>query len=491
MKYEILNASDSKKINRVKIEQLLALYEGGARFEQNINSFIVKGKQDNFDLLSKKLEIAKSCYTNYFAQVINYYVGFLFSYNMIYSSSKEASSDYEVFRENADGKGTDLHEVIRGAFTAALTGGIAMWSVEFPTDEESLIPRIKVFNVSNLVDWEFDNNGNLLWVITKQVENRRLSPYDTRLTTTEIFTVFDCEKICKYEITYSGKRPPLPTTDVPLVETVEHTLGCVPIIMMRLPEGLVIGEKIAPLQIRNFRQTLAHEWALNRTTYAIPIIKTDNPDISQIFNNQVNAIVLDQKGEFEYSVPPTEAIESIKAAMKQSKDELFRVANLNMLGVENNSYALVRSGLSRNIDASTAHKTLKAYGAIIREAVQKTLNLISKARNEDITWSVGGYEMLNDFDPETLVKILKDLNQISMPDVVIRELVKKLAMQLLADLSESEKAEVEKACNNLEIKKAEIAPPLVGSQLKVGQKPEKEPEIEDEPPSTQPSSKLM
>lgn len=443
-----------------------ALYRGGKALDERIERFIIRAPADNWETYQRKLNEARTQYANYVSQIVNYYAGYLFSHPLAMRSNAPLDPFYAELKEDCDGNGTDLQDFLRHQFIEALVSGKAAWAVQFPGAD--IEPRnrveweqqglgratLKHYCAEEILDWEVDSAGELLWLIATEKETRRESPSASRGTIRENFYVYTRETIEVYRVEYEANREPAPEAELtPIV--VPHGMGKVPVVMICLPAGLHLTDKIASLQIANLKARAKAAWSSNVSANSVPVLFSDSDDISKAFGKG-HAIHLGKDDKFDWTTPPADHFEMLAGEVKNTKDELFRAANLNHLGQENNSYSLVRSGLSRMLDADAGHVTLRSYGFLIREAAERTYSLISKGRGEEHRWTAAGFEHLDDADIATLSEVATKIEKITIPSETFRkEFAKRIALQALRDLDEAKREQIEKEIDSA---KVDVAP---------------------------------
>lgn len=337
---------------------------------------------------------------------------------------------YAEFKEDCNGNGVDLQDFLRERFVDAMTAKDAFWVVQFPhTDvdpknrqewEKQGLGRgtVKEFSPDDVKDFELDETGRLLWIRFHKCEDIALAPNVLRGTVTETFWEYTADDFTVYQIVYKNDQygKPQPTTEIPIVFTAPHKLGVVPVVMMSLDDGLWLADTLSGPQVANWQARTKRAWLSNNQAYSIPVIASKDTTAAANISGAGYAIQLGQGDTFTWTSPPDSAATILEAEIKNSKDELYRIANLNFMGLENNSMALVRSGLSRTIDADAGHVTVQSMAYTIRDAAQRTYAMLARGRGDDVdSFVAGGFEHLSDYDLTELTAIAVQLGIPKIP----------------------------------------------------------------------------
>lgn len=482
MKYGLLRHT---RLDIERIKDIQALCQGGRDLEERITRFIEKTSSDNEITYAKKCRIAPEIYLNYPGTAIGYYSGYIFSFPL---NVRQLTSDnqpiqqtgyYADFKNNVDGNRADLDSFFKERFEHALITGRAFWLVQLPeldrTPEnleewETLgagRATLRPIETTDICDWETDDAGVLQWLIVRDCQLVRPTPGKPRNRVLERFWVYTRETVQQFSISYEQGDRPDQDQEIPGTAPRAHGFNRVPIIMLEMPKQLWLGENLRPPAIANLRANLRLEWSHNTQAFAVPVIKTKNTDLAACFGQGL-AIRLGENDSFEWSIPVADALQHFAKRSKSTKDELYRVANLNFLGAENNSYALVRSGKSRLIDQNVGHITLKSYARLIKEAVERTYETIVEGRRETLKFVAEDFEQLSDLDLPRLVTTVYDIKTLGIPSATLsRELLKEIAAKFGADLSQESKLKIQGEIDQAKDEDV-LGPPL--GQLKTDQR---------------------
>lgn len=450
-----------------------ALYRGGDAFRKCIGDFLMRqGAEESDDYERRKADAA---YRSYIGPIVDFFAAKLFGASLTLRAKSretgeliEADEYYEDLKEDCDGRGTDLVDFARSRLTQALVKGRAWHLVELPDDGGGAAltrhewdhrglgaATLRDLDNEQVLDWEVDARGQLLWAVVYSCERRRDAPTATRSNITERWDVYDVTTVTTYGITWDpqkGQRPEVAQQ----VSTKPHGFDRVPLIRLGFVgtkglrtkvrgtlmtvspsavEGLWLTNRIADSQVEYFRLSSAMSWNLKTTCYAMPVFaiaKDTMPVMGAGYG-----IIIGTEEEVSWMAPPTGHLDTMQVRLKDVREELYRVANQMAQGIENSAAGIGRSGESKQVDADAAEVCLRVYGAIAKEAIEQTLDLIASARGEnDVCWSVEGLDSFNIGDMPTVVKAAADMQVLSIPSPTLRKEVFRRVADLMVPHAE-------------------------------------------------------
>lgn len=451
-------------------EDVEALYKGGKYLEKRLDRFLPKRAREMHERHS--LRKRESHYRNYLGAIIDYFAAMLFTSKPSATAKRngetvaEPDPFYAKFREDCDGLGCDIDAFFKARITDAMVFRRAWFAIEQPDTgsdepdaarrpassrsefEESKLGdcRLRELDHDYVLDWEHAESGGLEWVLVKSTIRRRTALGGGRSMVTDRWEHYLTDRVDTYEITYDEKVKPSDNTEVRKVATRYHTFGRVPVVCLELKEALWAAGRLKSPQLAHFRSSNAQSWSLSNTCFAMPVAKVGDPDSakdSNIAHGAGYAIYLFKDESWEWEAPPTEHFAALDTEIKSHKDEIFRIAHQMALGVENNAAAVGRSALSKQSDHQSTRVVLTAYGRVVKEAIELVYDMVSAARGDGLTWSIGG---LDDFAAVDLAGLLEIANELTtaggIPSKAFNEDFKfKLASSILPDADESRKQE--------------------------------------------------
>ena len=436
-----------------------ALYRGGQTFRGRVREFLEQNPLEASDVYAMRLKTAG--YRSYVGPICDFFGAELFGAPFSIRSGTDGETEapdafYASFREDVDTTGTDLAGFLKARFLTALVKRSAWWVAELPDDgemppanrlewETRNLGRARILPVEpdDVLDWEVDEAGVRQWAITHTKKVRRDNPREKRVLTTETWKLYDTTDVETFEITYDAKRRRLQEHDViPSQGRRPHGFLRVPLVEMRLPEGLWLLDRASDAQIEHFRLSAALSWAIRRTCYPLGVFNSEDGTAPKTGPGLVTTIGKDEK--FDWVSPPSDSFEVLQKEIDQQRTEIYRVCQQMAAAMNTSAAALDRSGDSKAADMAATEVCLVAYAAVVKGAAEDTFELVSDARGDvRVKFSVEGMSQFN-LDNRTgevnNCKVAHDL-RIDSP-TLNAELEYKVAELLLPDVSQQTKDKI-------------------------------------------------
>ncbi len=286
---------------------------------------------------------------------------------------------YQEFIEDTSrpGKRTKcgMPEFVFGRLQEALIKKVAWTQIDLPKvegefdslgDEDKANARrvyMLALDSENVLDWETDDEDDLLWAITRKTTNRRSTPESDRNSITEEFTVMDKDGWQVWEITYDKDKPPEPKSVVKLTAEGDHTFGVVPLLRLEMPDAIWAMEKMESACRALLRDLNSMLWALRQTCHPelyeflaaeighIKPVGDKQQDPNRGTNQRRGQGYVQLRGgddRAEYVGPPMAAAEFALKVCESHRDEMHRVQNQTGVNPD------VTSGTIRRSAESTA-----------------------------------------------------------------------------------------------------------------------------------------
>lgn len=433
-----------------------ALYKGGKAFRARVGEFLPKNPQEP----SKVHELRKqqAHYRGYLGPIVNYFAARLFAASFVPRVSDDQTPDpfYASFKEDVDGQGTDLVSFMAARFRKALVKERSWWICELPDpgtapplsradweDRGLGAAKLCELDPDDIYDWECDESGELLWAITHSKTKPRENPRQRRRIVRETWRIYDATSIETYEVEYDPEERKLdPEDEIELVDTRAHGFKRVPLVSLAMPPGLWVADHIADDQVEHFQLSSGLGWSIRRTCYAMPVFKlkdeTSAPTMGAGYYLKIGT-----EESVEWATPDTAPFDVIGSRLDSIKDEIYRVSNQMALGVDNNAAAVGRSAESKSEDASATDVCLKAYAKPVREAIERTYQMIAEAREDDLAWRIEGLDKFNLTDAGTVLANASTVQQLGIPSETLNtELFAAAADAALPDLPQEKKDKI-------------------------------------------------
>jgi len=439
-----------------------ALYRGGRDFRRRVRQFLAQNQNEPEAQYDRRCNDAR--YLCYVGPIVDYFASQLMAAPMTVHATNgvdpdviEADPFYASFKEDVDGLGTDLVDFAREGFRQALIKQWCWWLVSMPSDggrapkslaewESRGLGRavLRFLDAERVVDWELDEVGELLWAITFDESHPRSSPAASRSLTKLTFRIYDRAQVHTFEKVFDPKETQLKEDDeIPLKSSEAHGFERVPLVRVMTPHGLWLLNRVADAQVAHFQVSSGLKWAIRTTCYAMPVFRLEED--TQANRSPLGAgyyLKIGTNENVDWLSPPAESFGVIADKEKSLKDEIYRVAQQMAAGVDNNAAAVGRSAESKIADSSATEVCLKAYGAIIREAIDKVYALVIEGRREKdkLKISVSGLDRFSLADAAITVGNTEKAKALEIPSATFtKELYAQVAESLLPSLDQEKK----------------------------------------------------
>jgi hypothetical protein len=394
---------------------------------------------------------------------------------------------YGQFSDDADLHGTPVSQFVRELFTAAILKRCAYVGIDFPItddvassfaeEEKSGATRAYLVPIATeeIIDWAFEDDETQLieaspdlyesqcvrgyqFVILRRVVNVRGSPEEKRGLACIEFKIWrkNEDGTVTWEVyrtkPYDPKQSPDEDTAFRADDLIERVIepqptsfSRIPIVELEIPDGLWVGNKIGPLAIEHWRRRSMLVSSENRSLLAIGFVKL-GPQVSAPGGAVLSDVAQDQqrgsattvhaaansKGfltlaagdDIGYAEPGGAAWKIADDQLENLIREMHRTAHQMAMSVNNNSSALVRSGVSKQEDRLATSVIMSAYADFVRDFALRLYKTISEARKENVVWTVHG---LDDYERPDRMQIFNEAAQedaIQIPSPTYKKLRK-------------------------------------------------------------------
>lgn len=451
------------------------------------------------------------------------------------TDTAERPSDYGL-EDDDDGEdddegGTTMHSFIVDVLREALQTRTAWVLADLPPlDEEKAAavdsalaaemagltdPYLCIVPAEQVIDWQTDDKGRVLWAIIMTQESIRATPKDRRGAVLYTFVVWDAERWTRYEIEVNPASPPQAETPVPFAGSMEHGFGRVPLERLVLPEGLHAMGKLHSLAREHLNKRCAMSWAEYKSLFAVLyefLGPEDNNGLpvagAQMDGNRaVNQTrgqgwtqVRGKDDDARYIGPDVAPFKEARESCNDAMREMHRVMFSMALSANMDNAALTRSGESKAQDSATTAVLLDAFGQIARRFFRRLLVLAALGRGEAPPKC--RVEGLEQFDvagtADAIQEAVEFFNGIPILSALVRELaLAKVYAKYLGDLSPEQQATMrEQIREAISAEQVAIEGGLIpgiapgGPAPKPGEKPvPPEPDEDDKPDDKEPKGK--
>lgn len=416
-----------------------AFYEGGKALfgdKKFLESVFPKHNSEQAQVYEERK--ARAYYLPYPAEIIGDLVASLFSEPISMGSEPPANQDfYKDFYEATSTHGSEplsFNQLLRKQIETALIKQTAWSLVDFPRSRDGMIPfsrkdeedlgldRAYCLPISpeNIIDWEEDEGGKLVWAMILVCSTRRETLGDDRNSTVETYTYYTRDSWQRFVVKIKRDENgsvidcPKDSDEISEDDSGTHTFGSVPLVRLTLPDGLWAMNKIVHVAKEHFNKECALSWAEFKSLFqqlyeflgpeeAAPgqLVGENGSDPNRALLTRRGPGYVQQRGDkdrAEYVGPDTQSFEFAMKKLDRLRDECHRILNAMALSVDNKVTAIARSGVSKAHDRANKATILQALGDHVRSHAEALYKLISKGRGEDIKWNVHGMESFDSMD---------------------------------------------------------------------------------------------
>ena len=430
-------------------------------------------------------------YINYFAQITDYYASALFTQELAVRPAADADKKstpgtepedadiYQQFAKDADTHGQTLNDVMHDLVITALKQRRAWLHVEMPApvtvaslaEEEAMglgVPYVFEVPADQIIDWDYDDDGDLSYIVVHQVKKLKGPPGRRSNSVLEEFKIWrkiemlpdapdvaagferdigqddDCRIVWeKYEVQYPVNKQPNDNDMIGLTDAGEVSFKRIPILDFVVPDGLWLGNKLAPLALEHYQRRTTLNAAENRSMVAIPVAKL-GPEISAVGeampseaqqdpNRGVSPVdafhaegflVVGSGDDIVFAEPSGKCYEHVAKRISELKEEIFRISHQLAASISTGAGAMRRSGQSKSEDRAAEALVLGAIGGIVRRFAVMLYRTISDGRGEDIEWATHGLDTFESRERTEIVEEAVSIDLINIPSPTFKKLYK-------------------------------------------------------------------
>lgn len=426
------------------------LYVGGDQIKANAAQYLVRRQREPLDVYAERL--SRVYYENYAGSIVDWYAATLFRREPLVMTEGEdeaAKRFVNEFAEDCDLRGSSLSEFFRGLLIEALICGTSYILIDFPRvtrpvssrAEEEAIGASRAYLVAysptEVINWSHDERGNFEWVVIRRTVSYRESATSDALITETRWNYYDKEEFRVFRRLSEGGRG----SGIELVDSGLHGFAKqskVPVIEMRVPEGLWLMNKAGLLQLEHFNKSNALAWALTMGLFASPVVYTER-EWNQIVGESYY-IQLGPEDRFGWTEPEGKVFTIAAENLSRLQEEIYRVCYLLSQAGGRLSSRSLQSGISKQRDFAITQEVLRTYGDIVKDTMKRVLRAIVAARGDRIAVDVSGLEEFDIGDFSAELADAERLLRLGIPSPTLRKQVfKKLAFKYLCDVRQEVK----------------------------------------------------
>jgi len=428
------------------------LYAGGEQFKLNADRYLVRRQKEPGDVYAERL--SRCFYENYIGSIVDWYTATLFRREPVLTfegANEGAKKFFGTFIEDCDLKGTHLAEFFRRQFIEALVCGKSFTLVDFPRltrpagtrAEEDERGASRAYLVSyaadELINWSYDEHGHYEWVVLRTESLQKAKIEDSAWVKQTRWVYYDKENYRIYERRGHGTD----RGEIQLVAEGRHGLAKqarVPLMELRVSEGLWLVNKAGSLQLEHFNKSNALGWALTMGLFAMPVVYSER-DWNQVMGESYY-IQLGPQDRFGWTEPEGHVYQIAADNLARLQEEIYRVCYVTHAG-GSSAGSTTQSGLSKQRDFAITQEVLRAYGDAVKEAMKRVLRAIESAREDGLGVDVSGMDEFDIGDFGTELDDAERLLKLGIESPTLQKQVfKKLAFQFLCDVRQEVKDQI-------------------------------------------------
>ena len=422
-------------------KQYKDLYAGGEQLRLNAGVHLVRRQKEPAQVYEERLQ--RVFYENYVGSIVDWYAATLMRREPMLQfegNDPAAKAFYNLFSDDCDLRGTNLHEFFRQRFVQVMVCGSSFVAVDFPKTggraqtraEEDASGRSRAyltdFEADEVINWNYDETGVLEWVVVRTSCLQQSKVTDAKCERETRWIYYDRENYQIYAKSGEAKA-------IELMDAGKHALALqrrVPVFEMKVSEGLWLMNKAALLQLEHFNKSNALSWALTMGLFASPVVFSDK-EWNQVVGESY-FIQLGKEDRFGWTEPEGKVYQIAADNLVRLKDEIYRVCYLMNQAGTSSGGDLRMSGLSKQRDFGVTQEVLRAYGDMVKDSMKQVLRAVAEARQDEVSIDVSGMDEfdIGDFSNELDdAKKLLDLGIAS--ETLKKQVFKKLAFKYLCD----------------------------------------------------------
>lgn len=434
--------------------QLRALMAGGKRLLGDTAAMdVLFPPNPNEELPVYEARRARAFHLPYPGEIVGDLVGQLAQDPPVLSGKPEPEPWYtETFSGDVDRRGLTLLGYAQAMAREALTVRTAWALVALPGTMEEAMEAPSLADqeargllrayacplaAEDVIDWEEDAHGELLWGCVYSAVQRRASPGDRRDVVREEFGFYDRAGWARFVVEYPVGKPPRDADVFTATASGAHGFGVVPLLRLELPEGLWAMDKMFGAARAHFQQRSAFSYAQFKHLFPILTaflgpeagsggeVPSDAQQGSTRATDQTygvgRVVVFGKDDRLTYTAPPAGVFTVAAEDLRDLRDEMHRVCAAMAAAMDGSPAAVGRSGESKAQDKSAKELVLMALGVILCDHLRDLLVMVARGRGEAVpAWSVAGFRLFDNTTDKEAVENAQLVQGLSVPSATFR-----------------------------------------------------------------------
>lgn len=331
------------------------------------------------------------------------------------ASPSTESAYWHQLNRNADGKGRDLAALLRAGLLEVMLHKRAYLMPTFPESDAATVQqqreqggldaKICLLRAADVDDWQYDDDGNLVWIRVHRCELRRSTSYGQPDTELHRWTYITAAAVYRYQIEWKTGDQPKDETLVPCIALRFHDTGRLPVVPIRIPEGLWVMDRLSDTALSLFNRQSAATWTLDQMAFCLLVVAS-RKQMSDIIARDITGLHLDPTETATFTAPPAAIFDAQQKDIDRLKEDLFLAIQAMVLVAAAKDEQGRQSGVAKQRDFGTLTTLLEAFAGPVRDAIEEVVEMIRQERgDEGLVLAVQG---LDKFDVQSLELKLKN-----------------------------------------------------------------------------------
>jgi hypothetical protein len=425
------------------------LYAGGEQLKANAAEYLVRRQKEPAEVWHERLD--RVFYENFAGSIIDWYGATLFRREplLLVEGDESGIRFMQEFAEDCDRKGTPITEFLRRLVIDALVTGQSFALVDFPRQTTPAANRAEEeawgasraylvnYTAEQLINWSLDERGNFEWVVLRSTMLRKARVEDPEWRRETHWAYYDKTSFRTFRRVEDGSNE----APIEAVDSGRHGLANqqrVPLLELKIPEGLWLMNRAGLLQLEHFNKSNALAWALTMGLFAMPVVYTDR-EWSQIAGESYY-VQLGPNDRFGWTEPEGHVFQIAADNLTRLQEEIYRVCYLMSQAGGGWSNRQLQSGISKQRDYAITQEVLRAYGDAVKDLLKRVLRAILEARQDHASVDVSGLEEFDIGDFSNELEDAERLLAMGIDSKTLRQQVlKKLSFKYLCDIRQEVK----------------------------------------------------
>ncbi len=428
------------------------LYAGGQDFKSRAAEYLLRRQKEPLDVYGERLQ--RVFYENYIGSIVDWYASTLFRRQPSLQLEGGLASGREFlteFAEDANLCGDNLSSFMRQCFVDALIAGRSHILIDFPVSSEKPQTRAEEdaagvsraflvrYEAEELINWSRDERGEYEWVVLRHKVQRQPSVESSEIVEETYWRYYDRTTFVTYRQRNRGNEG----APIELLRQGHHGLSRqnrVPLVDLKLSDGLWLMNKAAHLQLEHFNKSNALSWAITMGLFAMPVIYSDR-EWNQIVGESY-FIQLGPTDKFGWTEPDGKVYQIAAQNLETLKEEIYRVCYLSQASGEMIG-GHAQSAASKQLDFTITYEILRAFGTTVKNCIRKIATAISEAREDFVEVTVAGLDEVDISDFGTELQQAANLLQLGIDSPTLKtQIHQRLAMKYLSDARQDIKNQI-------------------------------------------------